>query len=350
MNKCVSGTTRETEYDLLRVISLLGVIVIHVCAMQWRKLDPGSEAWTMLHIYAMLSKFSVPVFFMISGRFMLDPDRNCSVRKMLQKTFHIGIVFVFWSAVYTLLNIGRVLYEGGSLRENKWVFVEFFAGEYHMWFLFTIAGLYLLTPLLRYIAASREMSGYYLALFLAFGSVLPFLEKMPVIGGILEEINDKALMDMAVGYSGYFLMGHWLRAEKLSARASKWLYLGGILGAVFTVTATWAASRVSGSANEELAYYLMPNVVLTSAAIYHFVISRSGQLKQCKWILKLAGLSLGCYLIHPLFLWIFEWIGLMPTLLPPVIMVPILTGIMLVLSMAATMALKKVPLLRSVVS
>lgn len=350
MNKVLVKTRRETEYDLLRVISLLGVIVIHVCAMQWRKLEPGTGEWTVLHVYDMLCKFSVPVFFMISGRFMLDPARNCTVKKMLKKAFHIGVVFVFWSAVYTLLNIGRVLHGGGELLENKWLFVEFFTGEYHMWFLFTIAGLYILTPLLRYIAASLEMSGYYLALFLVFGSVLPFLEKMPSGGAILAAMNGKLLLDMAVGYSGYYLMGHWLREEKLSPKAEKWLYFGGFAGAVFTVTVTWIASCVSGNANEELAYYLMPNVVLTAAAIYHFVISHGRQLKQSKWISKLAELSFGCYLVHPLFLWIFEWIGLMPTLLHPVIMVPILTGITLLLSLGVTLVMKKVPLLRSVVS
>lgn len=350
MNKALIKTHRETEYDLLRIISLLGVIMIHVCAMQWRKLEPGSGEWTVLHVYDMLSKFSVPVFFMISGRFMLDPGRNYSVKKILRKTFHIAVVFIFWSAVYMLLNIGRVLHDGGQLMENKWVFVEFFSGEYHMWFLFTIAGLYILTPLLRYIAVSKELSRYYLILFLAFGSIMPFLIKMPAGGAILGAMHDKLLLDMAVGYSGYYLMGHWLRIEKLSTKSENVLYFGGFTGAVFTTAATWIASCASGTATEELAGYLMPNVVLTAAAVYYFVVSHGGQLKKSKWISRLAELSFGCYLVHPLFLWIFEWIGLMPTLLPPVIMVPILTGITLLLSLGITLVMKKVPLLRSVVS
>lgn len=349
MNKSASRSTRETEYDLLRVISLLGVIVIHVCAMQWRKLETGTGEWMVLHIYDMLCKFSVPVFFMISGRFMLDPGRHCTVEKMLKKSFHIVVVFIFWSSVYMLLNIGRVLYDGGRLVENKWVFVEFFTGEYHMWFLYTISGLYILTPLLRYIAVSKEVSRYYLALFLIFGSLLPFLEKVSVGGSILGAIKEKIQLDMAIGYSGYYLLGHWLRTEKLSAKTVKWLYISGIMGAVFTVIVTLGVSYVSGIANEELAGYLMPNVVLTSAAVYYFMISRGWQFKQSKWISHLAEASFGCYLVHPLILWVFEWVGLVPTLLHPVIMVPLLTGITLLLSLGITLAMKKVPLLRNVV-
>lgn len=350
MKNELSGANREIGYDLLRSISLIGVIVIHVCAMQWRTLAPASGNWAVLHVYDMLSKFSVPVFFMISGRFMLDPGRHYTVKKMLQKTLHIAIVFVFWSAVYTLLNIGRVLHGGSRLQDNIWVLVEFFTGEYHMWFLFTIAGLYILTPLLRHIAASREMCGYFLALFLVFGSLLPFLERMPVGGAIIAAVNKKVLLDMAVGYSGYYVLGHWLRTEKLSEKAEKWLYIGGLLGALFTVAATWFVSHFTGSADESLAEYLSPNVMLTSAAVYRFAISHQHQMRPNKWISMLAEVSFGCYLVHPLILWIFEWIGLMPTLLHPVVMVPVLTGITLLISVGITVGMKKVPLLRSIVS
>ena len=350
MNNEMSKAKRETEYDLLRVVSLLGVIVIHVSAMQWRTLAPESGEWAVLHVYDMLSKFSVPVFFMISGRFMLDPGRQYPVRKMLQKALHIAIVFVFWSAIYTVLNMGRVLWTGDSLRNHIWVLVEFFTGEYHMWFLFTIAGLYLLTPLLRHIAASREMCRYFLALFLVFGSLMPFLEKMPLCGAILAAMNDKVLLDMAVGYSGCYVLGHWLRTENLSRKAEKWLYLGGVLGAFVTVGATWLGSLAAGTADETLAEYLSPNVLLASAAVYRFVISRRDQLKPSRLLSWLSAVSFGCYLVHPLILWIFEWIGLMPTLLHPVVMVPILTGITLLISAVITVAMKKVPVLRSVVS
>lgn len=153
-----------------------------------------------------------------------------------------------------------------------------------------------------------------------------------------------------LGYSGYYVLGHWLRTEKLSRKAEKWLYFGGVLGTIVTVGATWLASRAAGTADETLAEYLSPNVLLTSAAVYRFVISRREQLKPSRWLTRLAGVSFGCYLVHPLVLWIFEWIGLMPTLLHPVVMVPILTGITLLISAGITAAMKKVPWLRSVVS
>lgn len=56
----------------------------------------------------------------------------------------IVIAFIFWSSIYSAL---EVLFLGGiGIEEFIWKCVT---GHYHMWFLYMIIGLYIITPLIR---------------------------------------------------------------------------------------------------------------------------------------------------------------------------------------------------------
>lgn len=129
--------TREYEYDLMRTVAAAAVVVIHSCALQWRTLDVQTSDWAWITVWDMLSKFSVPLFFMISGRFNLDISRQTnSAQRMCRKVGRLVVAFFFWSSIYTVINLIRTT----SLAENwKWIVIEFFSGEYHMWFLFAIS-------------------------------------------------------------------------------------------------------------------------------------------------------------------------------------------------------------------
>lgn len=46
----------------MRAVAAITVVVIHVCAMQWRSLNIHSAQWITLTVWDMLCKFSVPLF------------------------------------------------------------------------------------------------------------------------------------------------------------------------------------------------------------------------------------------------------------------------------------------------
>lgn len=350
MSKINGKSNREAAFDYMRVIAAFGVVIIHVCAMQWKILDIYSSQWISIHVYDMAAKFCVPLFFMISGRFFLDPLREYSISKMIKKELHIGFVFIFWSLVYSLLNVFRVYMNGDEIKQNlNWIIIEFFTGEYHMWFLYAILGLYLITPILRKVTESQKMMQYYLMLFFVFELVWSLFSKFPKIGVLFASVGNSMVFRLTTGYSGYYVLGYYFYKYPLTGRRKKILYWLGAIGIIFTVSITLVVSWISRMPSEELAAYLSPNVAVAAAAIYHFILNKMQHKKAGKIISIISKYSFGCYLIHPFFLWIFEYIGFVPTFFMTFISVPIIAIIALVGSVFLTWIFSKIPYLKEVI-
>lgn len=249
---------REYEYDLMRAVAALAVVMIHTCALRWRALDVQSADWLVLTLWNVPCKFCVPIFFMISGRFNLDPARQNDPRALFtRKIPRLLLAFLFWSCVYTAVNVVRT----DDLAEDwKWIVIKFFTGEYHMWFLFAIIGLYLATPLLRPIAADEKKCRYFLLLWLVFQLLLPALAKLPRIGVFITTALDKMKLFYPLGFTGYYLLGWYWKEHMLTRRKRLACYLIGLVGTVFSTAAVVYASRTAGSADETLAEYLTWNV------------------------------------------------------------------------------------------
>ncbi|MDO4491760.1 MAG: acyltransferase [Lachnospiraceae bacterium] len=341
---------RDVAFDNLKAFSAFLVIIIHVCAMEWRKIDIHSIQWMILHFYDMISKVSVVLFFMVSGRYFLDPSNEVTGRKIIQKIVRIVKAFIFWSAVYCVFTGIRIYLDGGNIRENlNWILVEFFTGEYHMWFLYAIAGLYLVTPFLRKITESKSLSEYFLVLFVLFGLSKPMLEKLPKVGVFLRSMNFSDSVNLVLGFAGYYVLGYYLYRYTLKKRQKKVLYFMGVLATIFTIVSTFIMTQKTGVANEELATYLTLNVGISSSAVYVFFLTFFEEKKSDKFVSIISKYSFGCYLVHPMFLWIFEMNGLVPSLFSPVISVPVIAGIVMVFSIVTSFIFSKLPILKEVV-
>lgn len=344
---------REFKYDLMRFLAALSVVIIHVCAMQWRELSVESANWRILTIWDMLCKFGPPLFFMISGRFFLSGEHKYSFKILAKKIFRLAVAFLVWSSVYTAMNIIRV----DSLKENwKWIFIEFITGEYHMWFLFAIAGLYLITPLLKPLVVNDEHCKYFLILFLVFQLLVPFFAELPMIRAFVMPIQEKMQMHYVLGFTGYYILGYFLNEHALPDKMRFICYALGVLGASFSVIATVAVSGRTGVANETYAEYLTWNVAVESVAIFIGIqqlankYTNSRNTKFARIVGIIAKYSFGIYLAHPMFLWIFDWIGFVPSIFTPMLSVPVISVIAVLLSLLLSWALRKIPMLGEMIT
>ena len=104
------------------------MVLIHTSAT-YNKLNINSNNWKIAFYYNGISRFGVPVFFMMSGALFLNKDIsfrpifNNYIRRLLSK-------LIFWSFIYQKKNIPKIA-------------VAFFSGNYHLWFLDVIIELYL---------------------------------------------------------------------------------------------------------------------------------------------------------------------------------------------------------------
>ena len=138
-------TLRHQGLDLLRLLSVVMVIGIHTAGGYFIGESSLSERCQAAPWYA-LSVGAVPLFVMLSGAFMLSPTRQigslahfykCSVgRKIL-------LPLVVWSVVYYLWHCAK---------EQAWLAFQW----YHLWYLVMLAGLYVVTPMLRWLCERIE--------------------------------------------------------------------------------------------------------------------------------------------------------------------------------------------------
>lgn len=142
---------RETNIDLLRILSIFAVIIIHTNAYFYND-GYGIPAGVITEVINFCNRFCVPCFIMISGAFALknkNTDNWISYyrRRFVQVVVPYLLIAGLWLAYYALFPIdGETLF--GSI-------CHVFCGEYgNLWFMPTIILLYLITPYIQMIKAT----------------------------------------------------------------------------------------------------------------------------------------------------------------------------------------------------
>lgn len=80
---------RENQYDLLRIIATIAVILIHVnyIFFQYHWMSPSLDSinYVVESFLNVVTRFSVPCFVLLSGAFILRDGRNRSFRTFYRK-------------------------------------------------------------------------------------------------------------------------------------------------------------------------------------------------------------------------------------------------------------------------
>ena len=144
--------------DLLRITSIIAVVILHVSAVRWYSIDVTSKNWLILNIYDSAVRWCVPIFIMISGIFFLNLDKQINYKRLYGKyILRIVLVLIITSFFYYFF-IGVI--EGNEINIEfiKNTVLLFLQGEvrYHLWFMYVIIGLYILTPILRGVIKGSE--------------------------------------------------------------------------------------------------------------------------------------------------------------------------------------------------
>ena len=127
--------------DILRIVSIFGVIVLHCVGELWEQIPIKSKSWVALVAIDSLFRFAVPVFVMVSGMFMLSPSKNRGIKKLYSKNIlRIVTSFAFWSIVYLLYHQASdfIVNRDSFKPDFQSILNSFFAGEYHLWFMYMI--------------------------------------------------------------------------------------------------------------------------------------------------------------------------------------------------------------------
>lgn len=340
--------SRLAYADLLRTCSALAVVILHISAGWISETPVGSIDWTVLCTYDSLVRWCVPMFVMLSGMFLLDPKKSVTFRDIFFKyILRILIALLVWGTFYALLDYGRSGWQftwagvRGALHHVLWADTH-----YHLWFLYAIIGLYLLTPILRSFVkgASRGTFHWFFAVTFLFYSLLPTLQALfPNRMALPMAWANRLDIHLVLGYVGYFVAGYYLKTFDLGRLARLFVYLLGILGTVITVWGTPVLSVRAGTLVDTLLSYRAPNVVWMALAV--FVLFRSIQGTAALRLGGIARISFGIFLVHDFFIMVLRWLDVSTLSFLPAVSVPVLSAAVFLCACAVAWILSKIPLL-----
>lgn len=340
---------RLSYADLLRVVACVAVIILH-CTGGWVSASvPGSADFNALNVFRGLVSWCVPMFVMLSGMFLLDPKKHFSLGTLFFRyILRIVTALLFWGVLYAIYDHWPSA-GGLSFAWLRDTLRSLLLGNshYHLWYLFMIIGLYLVTPLLRAFVRGASRADYHwlFALFFTITLLLPTLLRLrpsQTVSMYLDRLN----LYMLVGYAGFYVAGYYLKAFSLGRVAECVIYLLGILGGVVSVWGTAVLSARDGQLNILLYGYLTPNVAAMAVAVFvlcRYVLGVSDERGRRRHLSVVANVTFGIYLVHDFFLILLDKLGLIRPAVSPALAVPLQTAAIFLCSFVVAWCIAKLP-------
>ncbi len=279
--------------DFLRVIGMLSIIMIHVVGNTINTYHLSGTPKVIYHIIEQSCYFAIPLFVMLSGMYFLNKDIDFSL--MLKKyckrilllilvfgSFYVTLELFFEYKKISIFYISDILYR--ILTGDLWA---------HMWYLYMILGLYLITPFLRLIIKNIDEKTYkYLLILLYVFSVL-----IPDINYIFN-IKIGFTIQISSAYIFYYVYSAYIYSHDIS---KNYKYISIFLGLASIILII--VSSIINLKNIPISYVTTP-VFLVSNMI--FLLFKNKEFKLPKkiqtLICSLGTCSLGIYIIHQFYI------------------------------------------------
>lgn len=324
---------RQFWPDMLRIVAAFAVVFLHTVAARISQINAGDPEWWSVVVCRALPSFAVPVFFMLSGMFLLDPVREVGSRRIIRGCVRFLVAFAFWSAFYSL-----------ALPPHQLRLGQFLKGPVHLWFLPALASCYLAAPALRAIARDRKAEEALLAVVFFLLCVSTTLR---ALSGSFRRILPTTIAVLSMP-AFLVLLGDYLHRFPLKGLRRGMLLLAGAGGLLFTIVATGLLAKEGRRADFILGAGHAP-VVLFSASVFTLFQSAfangPSSVKRRHIVSAIAKTTFGVYLVHRAFIWILPAV---PG--PAVLDIVLRSAASFVASLAVVGGLRRIPILRHVVS
>ena len=278
--------------DLLRVIGVIGVILIHVVSNTINTFGGLSNNSHIIYVFIhYFCEFAVPLFVMISGMMFLS-KKEITYKEMFKK-YLLKIILII-----LVIGTGMVLMEEIFINKDisinliKKVFIRLITGDIwaHMWYLYLVLGLYLITPVCLLITNNikkHELEIFLIILFI-ISIIIPSLNK-------LFDIKLAFNMLTISGYIFYYFYGYYLYHYDINKKYKILNYILCLLAISWTI---YRSIKINSLANVYSYTSIVP-FILSSSII---LLLKDKNIKKDRIINLIALNSLGIYIIHQLFI------------------------------------------------
>lgn len=380
MTNGLSGP-RKQFLDVLRVLATCAVVLMHVLTGATDVTDASivPEYRSLLLSVMDLVTWCVPIFLLISGYLFLNPERTLTYPVMIKKYCRrIALAILLFGVPYAASELVvtertfRIMMIPEALKMtltgHTWS---------HMWYLYLILFLYLITPLLKKVLRVLPVWGVVAMMAVIFlgSSVAPFLNK------VLDVNSIPVLPDGGV-YFLYYLCGYFFAVREVcvdkaesSGTSGKGMETGDTtepvrgkrIGNVWLIAAAvlimgMILSRTLAGFSIQMAYNYPFTVLL---AVLLFAAGWNGSIQKHRIPWQEAGaLSFAVYLVHPVYVnllykfvkitpfTVLEQCGVQSVAAGQAVLILLLAAfclVVLALATATAWVLRKIPVLRKFV-
>lgn len=219
---------REIYSDLLKILSIFLVIVIHSIAFYRDKyLFINQKYYFFLTFVDSFTRIAVPIFFMITGTFMLSKKEEKYSTYLKKRIPKLLIPFLLISIFYYAYECNK---NGISLSIKDFI-IAFFSNniKYHFWYMYAIILIYIIIPFLQVLVQNlnrKKMYNLILILFILtniFNTIFLLTDRYNF--GILSSFTLPGFFS----YINFLFLGYYLHKYDLDKKKKICLFIISLL-------------------------------------------------------------------------------------------------------------------------
>ena len=277
--------------DLLRITGIIGVMLMHIVGNTKNTFGNLQEQANNIYSFiCIIAEYAVPLFIMISGAMFLRKGIisykemfNKYIKKIIISLIFFGTIMIIIEEFYTTKTINTSII--------KTIIIKLLTGDLwaHMWYLYLIIGLYLITPVLTRITNNIEKKEF--TIFLTILFILTII--LNTINNYLNIIIIFNSISIS-GYIFYYFYGYYLYKYDISKKYKIITYLLSFLSFICILFI------VKNKPDTLLEYTSFIPFIISSSI---FISLKNNQFNKCtKLITSIGTHSYGIYIIHQFYI------------------------------------------------
>lgn len=334
--------------DNARILSIFAVVFAHTCLG-----IPGArtDTWSAVHFYVSFCCWAVAILLMISGALLLDPDKTRNLSHFYRRRLlRIGLPTVIWTVFYVLwfdkdvikhfLLTGDPYWRGKNITALAWDWLNRIAAGkacYHLWYVYTIPGVFLIAPFLSKLIAVLSRRERFL--------FLSFLFSFTILHGESRTV----FITSCVPFLCYFAAGYVILRSEIRIKVSHAVIVFLVSGFI-TAVGDASVELITGAKNEYFLRTLSPSAIPMSFSLFFLIRRLNFPLFGARLTRHLGEVSFGIYLIHPAMIEVLERFVPNTGIAHPAVSVPLVAVCVFLLSAVACTGIQAMPLLHKILT
>ncbi len=144
------------QYDTIRLVAILGIVLLHTAANGVNQLPFGSYNWWLANVIDSACRAGVPLFLMLTGALLLNRTGESQRNFYRRRWQRLALPMLLWTFIYLAWAQLKAAWKQQPFAIDSHLLIEshllnVISGQpyFHLWFIYLLIGLYLALPWLR---------------------------------------------------------------------------------------------------------------------------------------------------------------------------------------------------------